>query len=214
MTIGEADATYLLDAIRSLSDYGFNGARQYLAGKGYYNQDGEINANAVSVLSGVVTTPLLDGSGAVVKLKELGPGYYRPDSGGFETFTTKNGEAVFRYLTPQKYTVEEAAPPSGYTKDTPKSVTVTEANDVGNAAKLAMQDAPLALVFDKSDGLTDKPLDGCTFALQNTEGEVVWLKKVKEGVYRPDGRVIKPLPPTRAALPSPRLRPANILYPR
>lgn len=61
MNIAEADATYLLDAIRSVSDYGFNGARQYLAGKGYYNRDGEINANAVSVLSGVVTTPLLDG---------------------------------------------------------------------------------------------------------------------------------------------------------
>lgn len=132
------------------------------------------------------TFRLLDESGAVVKLKGLGPGSYRPDAQGQETFTTKNGEAVFRYLTPQRYTVEETAPPSGYTRDTPKSVIVTEANGVGNAAKLAMQDAPLALAFDKSDGLTDKPLDGCTFALLNAEGEVVRLKKVKEGVYRPD----------------------------
>lgn len=76
--------------------------------------------------------------------------------------------------------------PAGYTKDTPKSVTVTAQNDVSNAAKLSMQDYALTLTFDKTDGLTDKPLDGCTFVLKDGEGEVVPLTKVKNGVYKPD----------------------------
>lgn len=129
---------------------------------------------------------LLDEAGAVVKLKEIEPGSYRPDAEGAETFVTKGGEAVFRYLTPQKYTIEEVTAPSGYTKDAPKSVTVTANNDVSNAAKINMQDYALTLVFDKSDGLTDKPLDGCTFILKNSEGETVKLKEVKNGVYKPD----------------------------
>ena len=132
------------------------------------------------------TFRLLDESGAVVKLKDIEPGSYRPDAEGEATFVTKGGEAVFRYLTPQKYTIEEVTAPSGYTKDTPKSVTVTANNDVSNAAKINMQDYALTLVFDKSDGLTDKPLDGCTFILKNSEGETVKLKEVKNGVYKPD----------------------------
>ncbi len=129
---------------------------------------------------------LLDEAGAVVKLKEIEPGSYRPDAEGAETFTTKGGEAVFRYLTPQKYIIEEVAAPSGYTKDTTKSVTVTAQNDVSNAAKINMQDYALTLVFGKSDGLTDKPLDGCTFILKDSDGETVKLKKVKNSVYKPD----------------------------
>lgn len=132
------------------------------------------------------TFRLLDAAGAVVKLKEIEPGSYRPDADGTETFTIKGGEAVFRYLTPQQYTIEEVTAPIGYTKDSPKSVTVTENNDVGNAAKVRMQDEALTLVFDKSDGLTDKPLDGCTFILKNADGDTVKLKKVKDGVYKPD----------------------------
>ena len=76
--------------------------------------------------------------------------------------------------------------PAGYTKDTSKSVTVTAQNDVSNAAKLSMQDYALTLTFDKTDGLTDKPLDGCTFVLKDSEGETVPLIKVKNGVYKPD----------------------------
>lgn len=132
------------------------------------------------------TFRLLDESGDVVNLREIQPGSYRPDEDGESTFTTLGGEAVFRYLTPQKYTIEEVSPPTGYTKDTPKSVTVTAENDVSNAAKISMQDYALTLTFDKSDGLTDKPLDGCTFALKDSEGEIVKLKKVKNGVYKPD----------------------------
>ena len=132
------------------------------------------------------TFRLLDESGAVVKLKDIEPGSYRPDAEGAETFVTKGGEAVFRYLTPQKYTIEEVTAPSGYTNDTPKSVTVTAQNDVSNAAKINMQDYALTLVFDKSDGLTDKPLDGCTFILKDSDGKAVKLTKVKNGVYKPD----------------------------
>lgn len=132
------------------------------------------------------TFRLLDEAGAVVKLNEIEPGSYRPDAEGAETFVTKGGEAVFRYLTPQKYTIEEVTSPSGYTKDTPKSVTVTVNNDVSNAAKINMQDYALTLVFDKSDGLTDKPLDGCTFILKNSDGKTVKLTKAKNGVYKPD----------------------------
>ena len=93
---------------------------------------------------------------------------------------------MFRYLPPQVYTIEEVEAPAGYTKDTPKSVTVTAQNDVSNAAKLSMQDYALTLTFDKTDGLTDKPLDGCTFVLKDSEGETVPLIKVKNGVYKPD----------------------------
>ena len=129
---------------------------------------------------------LLDESGEAVLLKELEPGSYRPDEEGQSTFTTQDGEAVFRYLPPQVYTIEEVEAPAGYTKDTPKSVTVTAQNDVSNAAKLSMQDYALTLTFDKTDGLTDKPLDGCTFVLKDSEGETVPLIKVKNGVYKPD----------------------------
>lgn len=129
---------------------------------------------------------LLDESGEAVLLKELEPGSYRPDEEGQSTFTTQDGEAVFRYLPPQAYTIEEVEAPAGYTKDTPKSVTVTAQNDVSNAAKLNMQDYALTLTFDKTDGLTDKPLDGCTFVLKDSEGETVPLIKVKNGVYKPD----------------------------
>ena len=129
---------------------------------------------------------LLDEGGEAVLLKELEPGSYRPDAEGQSTFTTQDGEAVFRYLPPQAYTIEEVEAPVGYTKDTPKSVTVTAQNDVSNAAKLSMQDYALTLTFDKTDGLTDKPLDGCTFVLKDGEGEVVPLTKVKNGVYKPD----------------------------
>lgn len=129
---------------------------------------------------------LLDESGEAVLLKELEPGSYRPDAEGQSTFTTQDGEAVFRYLPPQAYTIEELEAPAGYTKDTPKSVTVTAQNDVSNAAKLSMQDYALTLTFDKTDGLTDKPLDGCTFVLKDSEGEIVPLTKVKNGVYKPD----------------------------
>ncbi len=129
---------------------------------------------------------LLDESGEAVLLKELEPGSYRPDAEGQSTFTTQDGEAVFRYLPPQAYTIEELEAPAGYTKDTPKSVTVTAQNDVSNAAKLSMQDYALTLTFDKTDGLTDKPLDGCTFVLKDSEGETVPLTKVKNGVYKPD----------------------------
>ena len=129
---------------------------------------------------------LLDEGGEAVLLKELEPGSYRPDEEGQSTFTTQDGEAVFRYLPPQAYTIEEVEAPAGYTKDTPKSVTVTAQNDVSNAAKLSMQDYALTLTFDKTDGLTDKPLDGCTFVLKDSEGETVPLTKVKNGVYKPD----------------------------
>lgn len=129
---------------------------------------------------------LLDEGGEAVLLKELEPGSYRPDEEGQSTFTTQDGEAVFRYLPPQAYTIEEVEAPAGYTKDTPKSVTVTAQNDVSNAAKLNMQDYALTLTFDKTDGLTDKPLDGYTFVLKDSEGEIVPLIKVKNGVYKPD----------------------------
>lgn len=132
---------------------------------------------------------LLDEGGEAVLLKELGPGSYRPDEEGQSTFTTQDGEAVFRYLPPQAYTIEEVEAPAGYTKDTPKSVTVTAQNDVSNAAKLNMQDYALTLTFDKTDGLTDKPLDGCTSRMQ---------------MGRP------PSPPMKAAHPSPRSSRANI----
>lgn len=128
---------------------------------------------------------LLDEGGEAVLLKELEPGSYRPDEEGQSTFTTQDGEAVFRYLPPQAYTIEELEAPAGYTKDTPKSVTVTAQNDVSNAAKLSMQDYALTLTFNKTDELTGKPLDGCTFVLKNSGGEIVTLTKVKNGVYRP-----------------------------
>lgn len=129
---------------------------------------------------------LLDESGEAVLLKELEPGSYRPDEEGQSTFTTQDGEAVFRYLPPQAYTIEEVEAPAGYTKDTSKSVTVTAQNDVSNAAKLSMQDYALTLTFNKTDELTGEPLDGCTFVLKDSEGETVPLIKVKNGVYKPD----------------------------
>lgn len=129
---------------------------------------------------------LKDENGTVVKLREIEAGSYRPDADGMEPFTTKNGEAVFRYLTPQQYTVEEVTPPSGYKADAAKNVTVTAANDVGNAAKIAMQDQPLAIEFTKTDAFTDKTVDGGTFTLLDKEGKAIRLRKVSSGVYTPD----------------------------
>ncbi len=60
MNSAEADATYFLDAIKSLSDFGFYEPQQYLMKKGYTNQDGTLNSNAISMLSGVIAMPLLD----------------------------------------------------------------------------------------------------------------------------------------------------------
>lgn len=131
---------------------------------------------------------LKDASGAVVKLKEIEAGSYRPDSDGEATFTTKNGEAVFRYLTPQNYTISEVTPPSGYKADADKAVSVTAANDVSSAAKVAMQDQPLAIEFSKTDALTGKAIDGGAFTLLDKDGKVVKLRKVSDGVYTPDSK--------------------------
>ena len=129
---------------------------------------------------------LKDESGAVVKLKQIEAGSYRPDADGAETFTTKNGEAVIRYLAPQKYTITELTPPKGYNVDSPKTVSVTAANDVSNAAKAGMQDQPLAIEFTKTDALTGKAIDGGRFTLLDKDGHTVKLRKVSAGVYTPD----------------------------
>ena len=129
---------------------------------------------------------LKDESGAVVKLKQIEAGSYRPDADGAETFTTKNGEAVICYLAPQKYTITELTPPKGYNVDSPKTVSVTAANDVSNAAKAGMQDQPLAIEFTKTDALTGKAIDGGRFTLLDKDGHTVKLRKVSAGVYTPD----------------------------
>ena len=129
---------------------------------------------------------LKDAAGAIVKLKQIEAGSYRPDSGGEATFTTKNGEAVIRYLTPQQYTITEVTPPKGYKADTDKTVTVAAANDVGNAAKASMQDQAIAITFTKTDTLTDKAIDGGVFTLLDKNGKAVKLRKVNDGVYTPD----------------------------
>lgn len=131
---------------------------------------------------------LKDASGAVVKLARIEAGSYRPDTGGEATFTTKNGEAVFRYLTPQQYTISEVTPPSGYKADTDKTVSVTAANDVSNAAKASMHDQPLAIEFSKTDALTGKAIDGGAFTLLDKDGKAIKLRKVSDGVYTPDGK--------------------------
>lgn len=131
---------------------------------------------------------LKDASGTVVKLKEIEAGSYRPDSDGAETFTTKNGEAVFRYLIPQQYTISEVTPPSGYKTDTDKTVKVTAANDVSNAAKATMQDQPLAIEFTKTDALTDKAIDGGSFTLLDKNGKTINLRTISDGVYTPDSK--------------------------
>ena len=129
---------------------------------------------------------LKDESGAVVNLKQIEAGSYRPDADGAETFTTKNGEAVICYLAPQKYTITELTPPKGYNVDSPKTVSVTAANDVSNAAKAGMQDQPLAIEFTKTDALTGKAIDGGRFTLLDKDGHTVKLRKVSAGVYTPD----------------------------
>ena len=129
---------------------------------------------------------LKDESGAVVKLKQIEAGSYRPDADGAETFTTKNGEAVICYLAPQKYTITELTPPKGYNVDSPKTVSVTAANDVSNAAKAGMQDQPLAIEFTKTDALTGKAIDGGRFTLLDKDGHTVKLRKVSAGGYTPD----------------------------
>jgi uncharacterized surface anchored protein len=129
---------------------------------------------------------LKDESGAIVKLKQIETGSYRPDSSGEAIFTTKNGEAVIRYLPPQKYEIFEVIPPKGYKADSAKTVTVTAANDVSNAAKAGMQDQPLAIEFTKIDALTGKAIDGGTFTLLDKGGDAVNLRKVSDGVYTSD----------------------------
>lgn len=131
---------------------------------------------------------LKDASGAVVKLAEIEAGSYRPGADGAETFSTKGGKAVIRYLTPQNYTISEVTPPSGYKSDTAKTVAVTAANDVSNAAKAAMQDQSLAIEFTKTDALTGKTIDGGSFTLLDDEGNAIKLRKVSNGVYTLDSK--------------------------
>lgn len=128
---------------------------------------------------------LKDASGNIVKLVRIEAGSYRPDSNGEAIFTTKNGEAVIRYLTPQQYIISETTPPSGYKADSDKAVNVTADNDIANAAKAAMQDQPLAIEFTKTDALTSKAIDGGSFTLLDKDGKAVKLRKVSDGVYTP-----------------------------
>ncbi|MDL2218096.1 hypothetical protein LJC27_05505, partial [Christensenellaceae bacterium OttesenSCG-928-M15] len=137
------------------------------------------------VLDGA-TFQLMDSSGTVVALKQVEADSYRPDSTGGSTFTTKNGKAVIRYLVPGQYTITESTAPTGYAKDTDKSININKYNDTSNPAKVTMQDKPLALEFTKTDEMTGVLLDGCTFTLKDNSGNTIKLRRISDGVYTPD----------------------------
>lgn len=132
------------------------------------------------------TFRLKDESANTVKLRQIEAGSYRPDSSGSDTFTTKGGTAMIRYLSPATYTIEEVTPPDGYKPDEIKTVTVTDRNSVSNPAKASMEDEPLAIEFTKADEMTGKVMDGAQFSLKDAAGSIVKLKKMREGVYMPD----------------------------
>lgn len=129
---------------------------------------------------------LKDEGGNVVNLRQIEAGSYRPDNAGDATFTTKNGKASIRYLPAGKYTVEEVTAPDGYKPDVIKTVIVTDRNDASNPAKVGMEDEPLSIEFTKTDKMTVKKMDGAQFTLKDDDGNIVKLKKVRDGVYTPD----------------------------
>lgn len=131
---------------------------------------------------------LLDESGNVVKLAKEKDGEYKPDNNGADIFTTKNGKAVIRYLTVQKYTIVEVSAPPAFMPDVEKPFTLTWQNGTSNPIKQAMKDEPLTLEFTKLDSFTNLPMDGALFQLLNEKGDIVKLSPFqnKAGYYKDD----------------------------
>ena len=129
---------------------------------------------------------LIDANGETVKTKLTEEGYRIPAEDGDETFfTDENGHAEFRYLPIGEYSIVEIMP-EGFIPNEPVSVEVENDNGIENPAKVIIENTPTALVIEKVDAYTGKPLAGVEFTLVNARGEIVRTSLADEGYRVPD----------------------------
>jgi|GEM_PF-291223 len=129
---------------------------------------------------------LIDANGETVKTELTEEGYHIPAEDGDETFfTDENGYAEFRYLPIGEYSIVEIMP-EGYIPNEPVSVAIGNDNGIENPAKVIIENTPTALIIEKVDAYTGKPLAGVEFTLVNARGEIVRTSLADEGYRVPD----------------------------
>ncbi|MBR3298536.1 MAG: hypothetical protein IKI64_04960 [Clostridia bacterium] len=129
---------------------------------------------------------LLNARGETVKTRLTRDGYRVPDENGSETFRVdENGHAEFRYLPIGSYMIEEIAP-VGFIPNGKVNVTISNDNGISNPATVRIENTPTALIIDKIDASTGKPLAGVEFRLLNARGETVKTRLTREGYRVPD----------------------------
>lgn len=135
---------------------------------------------------------LTDENGTIIKLSPFDgkDGFYKVDSAGADTFTTKNGKAVIYYVPVGKYTIKETSAAIGFAKTPDKTVSVAITNGFSNPAKQSMQDEPLTLDVRKVDSLNGQPVGGAVFKLTDEDGKTIKLSPItgKVGYFKPDDK--------------------------
>ncbi|MBR5948709.1 MAG: hypothetical protein IKZ82_08725, partial [Clostridia bacterium] len=129
---------------------------------------------------------LVNASGETIKTKLTEAGYRIPAEDGDEAFfTDENGYAEFRYLPIGEYSIVEITP-EGYIPNEPVSVEIGNDNGIENPAEVRIENTPTALIIEKVDAYTGKPLAGVEFTLINACGEIVRTSLTDEGYRVPD----------------------------
>ncbi|MBR5949580.1 MAG: hypothetical protein IKZ82_13195 [Clostridia bacterium] len=129
---------------------------------------------------------LLDSKGEVVKTKMTTAGYRIPDKKGDETFLVdENGHAEFRYLPIDNYTIAEVTP-VGFIPNDKVGVIIGNNNGVDDPAFVRIENTPTALIVEKVDVSTGKPLADVEFRLIDSRGETVKTRLTREGYRVPD----------------------------
>ncbi|MEN6634716.1 MAG: SpaA isopeptide-forming pilin-related protein [Clostridiaceae bacterium] len=114
----------------------------------------------------------------LVKLRMISEGVYTPDDSGSATFTTTGGSALIAPLAVGTYTVSEEQVADGYAPAADESGTIMEDHSSENPLAVTMVDAPLALTIQKLDSVTGQLVDGATFRLFDSHGNVVSVSPI------------------------------------
>lgn len=114
----------------------------------------------------------------LVKLRMISEGIYTPDDSGSATFTTTGGSALIAPLAVGTYTVSEEQVADGYAPAADESGTIMEDHSSENPLAVTMVDAPLALIIRKLDSVTGQLVDGATFRLFDSHGNVVSVSPI------------------------------------
>jgi uncharacterized surface anchored protein len=130
---------------------------------------------------------LIDGNGAVVKMKMAGLEYHVDAAGGSTFKTNADGRATIRYIPSSVYTIEEVKPLPGYAQMEKDSITVLDSNDNTHPAQATLTNKPIMLEVTKVDAMTAKPsarLQNAAFRLLDGSNQVVKLIRTGDH-YRP-----------------------------